>query len=99
MTSRLAYEMLAPLLQQVAPADRCVRVLRRSDEGQAAAFKSFIDYLVQRKRAGVVNLPEGGGGKRTLYLVPPVPQALEQLQLRAVPGDVLYALVVLSSGR
>jgi hypothetical protein len=95
MTSRSPYELLAQLYQQLAPGERYVRLLRPAGEGQAAAFAAFVEYLVQRRRAGVVALPDGpGGGRRTLYLAPPVAEVLQLLQLRGGPPDALYAVVV-----
>lgn len=62
----------------------------------------FIRYLTERRRAGVVQLKDGGGDRsrdRTLYLIPPTDLVAQSLGISSVPKDSLIVLVVPYSGK
>lgn len=66
---------------------------RPGDEG----FATFVAYLEQRQRAGIVRADGLDGGQKTLYLVPAVPALSEQL---AIPHEAgcLLALAPVEGG-
>jgi hypothetical protein len=69
------------LFPGLAPGGRAVLRLRAAAAAAHEKLAEFSRYLRDKGRAGIVALPPvEGGGPRTLYLVPPTPEACRALK-------------------
>jgi hypothetical protein len=85
--------VLDVLLRACRPADAALRRLVPLSE--AGELRSFVAYLLERRRCGVVRLASPA---RLLYIIPPAPAVAAALGAaeppRDAPHDFLWALVL-----
>jgi hypothetical protein len=95
-------EAVAKYRQCASESRSLLRVVPGPGAEAAAGFQKFVNYLVERQRAGLVRLPPVGARARSLYLLVPDDEALQEMRLGAAalgpdPG-ALQLVVLLVSG-